>query len=57
MVESDQGSKFMVGVFQQAMYEFGIKQNVSSAYHPQGQGALERYHQTLKNMMRTILLL
>jgi len=24
----------------------------STAYHPQTQGALERFHQTLKNMMR-----
>ena len=24
----------------------------SSAYHPQSQGALERYHQTLKSMLR-----
>ena len=23
-----------------------------SAYHPESQGALERFHQTLKNMMR-----
>ena len=53
MVQSDQGSNFMAGLFQQAMHELGIKQNVSSAYHPQSQGALERFHQTLKNMMRT----
>ena len=52
-VQSDQGSNFMAGVFQQAMYELGIKQNVSSAYHQQSQGALERFHQTLKNVMRT----
>ena len=35
------------------MCELGIKQNLSSAYHPQSQGALERFHQTLKNMIRT----
>ena len=28
---------------------------VSSAYHPESQGALERFHQTLKNMIRTYL--
>ena len=35
------------------MKELGIKHYHSSAYHPQSQGALERFHQTLKNMLRT----
>ena len=30
----------------------GIKQNISSAYHPQSQGALERFHQTSKTMLK-----
>lgn len=51
-IQSDQGSNFMSGVFQQVMYELGVTQYKSSAYHPQSQGALERWHQTLKNMMR-----
>ena len=34
------------------MYQLGIKQYKSSAYHPESQGALERFHQTLKNMIR-----
>ena len=34
------------------MYELGIKQYTPSAYHHQSQGALERFHQTPKNMMR-----
>ena len=42
----------MSGLFQQIMHELGIKQFKSSAYHPESQGALERFHQTLKNMMR-----
>ena len=44
-VQSDQGSNFM--------HELGIKQYRSSAYHPESQGALERFHQTLKNMIRS----
>ena len=43
----------MSGVFQQVMHELGIKQYRSSAYHPESQGALERFHQTLKNMIRS----
>ena len=45
----------MSGVFQQVMYEIGIKQLTSSAYHPESQGALERFHQTLKNMFLLLL--
>ena len=42
----------MSGLFQQVMYELGIKQFRSSEYHPESHGALERFHQTLKNMIR-----
>ena len=52
-VQSDQGSNFMTGIYQQVMHELGIKQYRSSAYHPESQGALERFHQTLKNMIRS----
>ena len=43
----------MSSIFQQVMHELGIKQYRSSAYHPESQGALERFHQTLKNMIRS----
>ena len=52
-VQSDQGSNFMPGIFQQVMHELGITQYKSSPYHPISQGALERFHQTLKNMIRS----
>ena len=52
-VQSDQGSNFMSGVFQQVIHELGIKPYRSSAYHPESQGALERFHQILKNMIRS----
>ena len=52
-VQSNQGSNFMSGVFQQVMHKLGIKQYRSSAYHPESQGALERFHQTLKIMIRS----
>ena len=42
----------MSGVFKQVLKQLGIKQLKSSAYHPESQGALERYHQTLKTMLR-----
>ncbi|XP_063408799.1 uncharacterized protein LOC134692279 [Mytilus trossulus] len=55
-IQSDQGSNFMSGLFQQVVYQLGIAQYRSSAYHPESQGALERFHQTLKNMIRTFCL-
>ena len=33
------------------MDELGLKQLTSSAYHPESQCALERFHQTVKNMI------
>ena len=52
-IQSDQGLNFMSGIFQQVMHELQIKQYKSTAYHPESQGALERFHQTLKNVMQT----
>ena len=51
-VQSDQGTNFMSKLFEDSLRELGIMHVVSSAYHPQSQGALERYHQTLKSMLR-----
>ncbi len=35
------------------MNELNITHTVSSAYHPQSQGVIERFHQTLKTISRT----
>ena len=52
VVQSDQGSNFMSRVFKQALQSLGISHAVSSAYHHESQGALERWHQTLKSMLK-----
>lgn len=51
-VQSDQGTNFKSKLFKESLKDLGIAHIVSSAYHPQSQGALERYHQTLKSMLR-----
>ena len=51
-IQSDQGTNFMAHAFQQVMNQLGIKQYKSSAYHPESQGAVERFHQTLKTMIK-----
>ena len=56
IVQTDQGTNFMSNVFKQAMGQLGIKHTTSSCYHPQTQGALERFHQTLKSMLRAFCL-
>ena len=51
-IQSDQGSAFTSNLFHQVINELGIDQTLSTAYHPESQGALERWHQTMKSVMR-----
>lgn len=53
IVQTDQGSNFMSRVFSQVLRQLSIQHCTSSAHHPESQGALERFHQTLKTLMRT----
>uniref|UniRef100_A0AAY4BUY6 Gypsy retrotransposon integrase-like protein 1 n=1 Tax=Denticeps clupeoides TaxID=299321 RepID=A0AAY4BUY6_9TELE len=55
VVQTDQGSNFLSRLFKEVLSELSIKHVVSSAYHPESQGALERFHQTLKTMFRTYI--
>lgn len=52
-IQSDQGSNFMSQHFSNVMRQLKVTHNISSAYHPQSQGALERFHQTLKSLLRS----
>lgn len=52
MVQPDQATNFQSKIFKQSLESFGIKHVLSSPYHPQSQGVLERLHQTLKSMMQ-----
>ncbi|KAL1277255.1 hypothetical protein QQF64_023928 [Cirrhinus molitorella] len=52
IVQSDQGSNFTSHFFSQVLKHLHIKHNKASAYHAQSQGALERFHQTLKSLLR-----
>ncbi|XP_069172573.1 uncharacterized protein [Procambarus clarkii] len=51
-IQTDQGSNFTSRLFRQQIADLGIQQITSSAFHPESQGALERFHQTLKGMLR-----
>lgn len=52
VVQTDQGTNFLSKVFKENLKSLGISHAVSSAYHPESQGALERWHQTLKGMLK-----
>lgn len=51
-IQSDRGTNFTSDLFSEVLSQLGITQTLSTAYHPQSQGALERSHQTLKSMLR-----
>uniref|UniRef100_A0A8K9UAB6 Gypsy retrotransposon integrase-like protein 1 n=1 Tax=Oncorhynchus mykiss TaxID=8022 RepID=A0A8K9UAB6_ONCMY len=52
VIQTDQGSNFMSKLFSNVLNTLCISHQVSSPYHPESQGALERWHQTLKAMLR-----
>ncbi len=52
IIQTDQGTNFMSRAFKQSLQSLGVSHSVSSAYHPESQGALERWHQTLKSMLK-----
>ena len=52
IVQYDQLTNFINNAYQQVMLELGIQQVKSSACRHESQGALERFHQTLKNMIK-----
>lgn len=39
-------------VLAQVLKTLGVSRNQSTPYHPQSQGVLERFHQTLKALLR-----
>lgn len=51
-VQSDRWSNFLSKLFTQILKGLSITHRVSSPDHPESQGALERFHQTLKCMLR-----
>lgn len=51
-IQSDQGMKFTSNMFAEILKQLGVQHHQSSAIHPQSQGVLERFHQTLKSLLR-----
>ena len=53
---TDQGSNFMSELLKEIYQLLGVKSIRTSPYHPQTDGLVERYNQTLKMMLRKVLL-
>ena len=49
---SDRDTRFTSQFFRELCDQLGIKQNISSAYHPQTDGQSERTNQTLETILR-----
>lgn len=52
-IQTDKGTNFTSTLFNQVLQQLNIKHITSSPYHPESQGALERFHQSLKTMLKT----
>ena len=55
-IAHDQGSNFTSKVFKTSLKELGIKQVMSTAYHPETQGSLEKFHRSMKTLLRAFSL-
>ena len=51
VIQTDHGSNFTSRLFFQVLKQPNVTHNISTAYHPQSQGALERFHQHLKSLL------
>ncbi|XP_068221744.1 uncharacterized protein [Palaemon carinicauda] len=54
VIQSDNGSNFVSKYFRDKMKELGINLVTSTPYHPESQGIVERFHQTLKSCLRKL---
>ena len=53
---TDQGTNFMSKLLKEVYRMIGVKPIRTSPYHPQTDGLVERYNQTLKSMLRKVLI-
>lgn len=53
IIQSDRGTNFSSKMFAEILIQLRVWHQQSSAYHPQSQGTLERFHQMLKTLLCT----
>ena len=52
IIITDQGRQFLSSQFKTTCERFGIEHRQTTAYHPQCNGKIERFHRSLKNALR-----
>jgi transposase InsO family protein len=55
-ITSDQGRQFESELFSTLMKTLGIQKIITTAYHPQSNGMVERFHKSLKEALKARLL-
>ena len=53
IIHSDQGRNFESAILHQTLQAFGVTKSHTSAYHPQGDGMVERLNRSILQMLRT----
>ena len=53
ILHSDQGRNFESTILRQTLQVFGIKKSRTTAYHPQGDGMVERFNRSLLQLLRS----
>ena len=53
IVHSDQGRNFESMLLKQTLEAFGVSKTRTTAYHPQGDGMVERFNRSLLQLLRT----